>query len=68
MFSDNVQTLLVQTLLHTLQSLLKDFPHLKDKISTQAISTKPNESLHSLFRGRTLTPDAYVYNIWAVNF
>ena len=53
-FSDNVQTLL-----YTLQSLLKDYPNLKDKINTQAISTKPNESLHSLFRGRTLTPDAY---------
>ena len=53
-FSDNVQTLL-----YTLQSLLKDYPNLKDKINTQAISTKPNESLHSLCRGRTLTPDAY---------
>ena len=58
-FSDNIQTLL-----HTLQSLLpllKDFPHLKDKISTQAISTKPNEYLFFLFRGRTLTPDAYEF-------
>ena len=55
-FSDNVQTLL-----HTLQSLLKDYPYLKEKISTQAISTKPNESLHSLFRGRTLSPDAYEF-------
>ena len=34
-FSDNVQTFL-----HTLQSLLKDFPHLKDEISTEAISTE----------------------------
>ncbi len=51
----------VDNLLHTLKSLLKDYPSLKDKISTRAISTKQNESLHALIRWRTLTPDAYEF-------
>ena len=39
-FSDNVQTLL-----HTLQSLLKDYPYLKEKISTQAIQVQSQMNL-----------------------
>ena len=55
-FQDNIQSLL-----EVLQSLRDDYPGLVDSISTKSISTKPNESVFSLTRGRVLTPDPFQF-------
>ena len=55
-FQDNIKSLL-----EVLQSLRDDYPQHVDSISTESISTKPNELVFSITRGRVLTPDPFQF-------